>query len=186
MKRAIPSTSSTIERDGEPWFLAADICASLCLDNVAQALQHLEEDEKDIISTDTPGGLQNMLAVSESGMYSLVMASRKPAAKRFKKWVLSEVVPSIRELAAKKAGLGSVRTDSIPQNGGAVGIRPTKARQPRNIWEKYKGRQAPKCKETPHFSPIFAVSPIEPIPAPGTTKIPSLAAIFGRILAALW
>jgi len=82
---------------GEPWFVAADVCAILGQPNVAQVVSRLDDDEKGIHTVDTLGGAQQASAVSESGLYSLVLTSRKPEAKRFKKWVTAEVLPSIRK-----------------------------------------------------------------------------------------
>jgi len=84
--------------DGEPWFVAADLCQSLGIVNVSQALTRLDEEEiDDIISNDTAGRPNQYKIVSEPGMYSLVMASKKPESKRFKRWVTSEVLPAIRK-----------------------------------------------------------------------------------------
>lgn len=81
--------------DGEPWFVAADILSVLALDR--KALERLDDDEKGVSSIHTPGGEQDMTIVNEPGLYGLVLGSRKPEAKRFKKWVTSEVLPSIRK-----------------------------------------------------------------------------------------
>ncbi len=86
----------TINRNGEPWFIAADVCAALDLGNSRQALTRLDEDEKGVILTDTLGGKQEMSTVNEPGLYSLVLGSRKPEAKAFKRWITHEVIPAIR------------------------------------------------------------------------------------------
>ncbi len=86
-----------IDRNGDPWFVAADVCAALDIGNVSMSVGRLDDDERGISTADTLGGAQEMLVVNESGLYSLVLTSRKPAAKRFKKWVTSEVLPSIRK-----------------------------------------------------------------------------------------
>lgn len=86
-----------VERNGEPWFVAKDVCECLELTNASQTLSYLDDDERDIISNDTPGGKQNMLIVSEPGLYSLVLRSRKPEAKAFKRWIVHEVLPAIRK-----------------------------------------------------------------------------------------
>lgn len=82
---------------GDPWFVAADICAVLQLPETHKAVARLDDDEKDRNSIPTPGGVQEMTVVSESGLYSLVLGSRKPEAKRFKRWVTHAVLPSIRK-----------------------------------------------------------------------------------------
>ena len=86
-----------VEKDGDWWFVAKDVCDVLGLSNVSATLAKvLDEDEKGINTIDTLGGKQKMSVVNESGLYSLILRSRKPEAKRFKKWVTSEVLPSIR------------------------------------------------------------------------------------------
>ncbi|MBR1602194.1 MAG: hypothetical protein IJ667_02000, partial [Synergistaceae bacterium] len=71
---------------------------------------HLDADEKGVTKCDTPGGMQDMTIVSESGLYTLIMRSNKPEAKRFRKWVTSEVLPSIR-----KTGSYSVNNKKISE-----------------------------------------------------------------------
>lgn len=83
--------------DAEPWFVLADVCAVLEIGNPSMAASRLDADEKGISIVDTLGGPQEATTINESGLYSLVLTSRKPAAKRFKKWVTSEVLPSIRK-----------------------------------------------------------------------------------------
>lgn len=87
----------TILIGDQPWFVAADVCGALAVINTARALSRLDEDEKGIHSMNTLGGAQNLSTVSESGLYSLILTSRKAEAKRFKKWVTSEVLPAIRK-----------------------------------------------------------------------------------------
>lgn len=84
-------------QDSEPWFVAADVCRVLELSNTSKACESLDEDEKGITNSDTPGGAQQVLTVSESGLYALVFKSRKPEAKAFRKWVTSEVLPALRK-----------------------------------------------------------------------------------------
>lgn len=86
-----------IDRDGEPWFIAVDVCKALELGNNRQAIARLDDDEKGVISIDTPGGPQEMSVINEPGLYSLVLGSRKPEAKAFKRWVTHEVLPAIRQ-----------------------------------------------------------------------------------------
>lgn len=83
--------------DSAPWFVAKDVCDALGLSNVGQAIVGLDEDEKDSITIDdgTPGN-PNKAIITEAGLYSLILRSRKPEAKRFKRWVTHEVLPSIR------------------------------------------------------------------------------------------
>lgn len=88
------------EIDGEPWFIAADVCRALDVKNGRDAVSRLDDDEKGVALTDTLGGKQEMAVVSEAGLYTLVLSSRKPAAKTFKRWVTHDVLPSIRKHGA--------------------------------------------------------------------------------------
>ena len=90
----------TILRDGQPWFVAADVCRALDLGNSRQAMTRLDDDEKGVISNDTPGGKQLLNIVNEPGLYTLVLGSRKPEAKAFKRWITHDVIPSIRKHGA--------------------------------------------------------------------------------------
>lgn len=82
---------------GEPWFVANDVCAILGIQNPRDAMgRFVDDDEKGVGITDTLGGVQEMAIINESGMYSLIFQSRKPEARKFRKWVTSEVLPAIR------------------------------------------------------------------------------------------
>ena len=88
----------TVVRDSEPWFVASDICRVLGVTNSRQAIRALDPDEKGVISSDTPGGPQDVGVISEAGMYTLVLRSRKSGdAKRFRRWVTHDVLPAIRK-----------------------------------------------------------------------------------------
>lgn len=83
-------------KNGEPVFVAKDICAILDLGNPRSSIALLDDDEKGVHSVDTPGGKQQMTTVTEPGFYKLVMRSRKPEAKAFQRWVTHEVLPALR------------------------------------------------------------------------------------------
>lgn len=88
-------------KDGEPWFVAVDVCRVLEVGNSSDAIRRLDEDEKmgvDII--DPHGREQETRCVSEPGLYSLIIRSRKPQAKEFKRWITHDVIPSIRKHGA--------------------------------------------------------------------------------------
>lgn len=85
-----------IMQGDDPWFVAKDVCDALGL-TTANLARDLDGDEKGSIKLMTPGGLQLVTLISESGLYSLILRSRKPEAKAFKKWVTAEVLPSIRK-----------------------------------------------------------------------------------------
>ena len=99
----------TTVRDGEPWFVAVDVCKALSITNHRDALGRLDEDEKGVALTDTLGGKQNLTIVNEPGLYTLVLGSRKPAAKAFKRWITHEVLPALR-----KTGRYSIEDESDP------------------------------------------------------------------------
>ena len=84
------------DESGNPWFVAKDVCDVLGIGNSRQATSYLDDDERCVTTNDTPSGRQEMCVINESGLYSLVLRSRKPEAKAFKKWVTSEVLPNIR------------------------------------------------------------------------------------------
>lgn len=91
-----------IVREGEPWFVAADICSVLGLTNSRKAIAVLDDDEKGVTLSDTLGGKQSLNIINESGMYALVLRSRDAMKQgtvqhTFRKWVTCEVLPSIRK-----------------------------------------------------------------------------------------
>lgn len=87
-------TIRTVNIDGEPWFVAKDVCDILGVQNVTQATQQLEDFERSMFNIGRQGEAN---IINESGFYSLVLRSRKPIAKPFRIWVTSEVLPSIRK-----------------------------------------------------------------------------------------
>lgn len=87
----------TVTINGEPWFVASDVCKALGIANNRDAVARLDEDEKGVALTDTLGGAQNLTTVNEPGLYALVLSSRKPEAKAFKRWITHEVIPDIRQ-----------------------------------------------------------------------------------------
>lgn len=99
------------DQQGEPWFVAKDVCG--CLDiRTNDALNSLDDDEKGYDTVVSLGGPQQMAFVSEPGLYSLVLRSRKPEAKAFKRWVTHDILPSIRK------------------SGGYMAAKPTTRRKP--------------------------------------------------------
>lgn len=95
--------------DNEPWFVAKDICNILEIVKSRDVVSRLEDDEKGVYTIDTLGGKQETWFINESGLYNLIFTSRKPEAKQFKKWITSEVIPSIRKT-------GMYATDEILDN----------------------------------------------------------------------
>ncbi|MDD2810352.1 BRO family protein [Rhodoferax sp.] len=103
-----------LDAAGQPWFVAADVLSTLSLDR--KALERLDDDEKGVSSIHTPGGAQDMTAVNESGLYNLVLGSRKPEAKRFKRWITHEVLPSIRKTGSYTSAMSVAALPSPTQD----------------------------------------------------------------------
>lgn len=109
----------TMMRDGEPWFVAADVCRALDIGNPSQAISRLDDDEKftTLISNESAAtGKSSLSFVNEPGLYALVLGSRKPEAKAFKRWITHEVVPAIRKSGAYLTPEAAYKMLSDPQN----------------------------------------------------------------------
>ena len=89
----------TVKKNGEPWFIGKDVATILGYERATKAIQdHVDEEDKDVVPIqDSIGRLQNSPIINESGLYSLILGSKLPSAKRFKHWVTSEVLPAIRQ-----------------------------------------------------------------------------------------
>jgi prophage antirepressor-like protein len=83
-------------REGQLWWVASDVARVLGLHDATHAVRGLDDDEKGLQKVETPGGIQSLVVVSEPGLYSLLVRSNKPEAKRFRRWVTHEVIPAIR------------------------------------------------------------------------------------------
>ena len=101
----------TVQVNGEPWFVLADVCKVLEISNSRNISSRLEPDEKGVTLVDTLGGTQQMTIINESGLYTVILRSDKPQAKPFRKWVTSVVLPSIR-----KTGSYSVQQPNAFEN----------------------------------------------------------------------
>lgn len=91
----------TVVRDGEPWFAGKDVASVLGYTNPQRAIRvHVDDEDKGVTEMVTPGGTQELPIINESGLYSLIVSSKLPTAKEFKRWVTSEVLPTIRKHGA--------------------------------------------------------------------------------------
>ena len=97
----------------EPWLVAKDICSVLGISKHRDAISKLDDDERGSVKMDTLGGMQTVSIVNESGMYTLIMRSNKPQAKTFRKWVTSEVLPTIRKKGYYNHGNQQLKNDYI-------------------------------------------------------------------------
>lgn len=103
-----------MEIDGEPWFVGKDVAEALGYKNTRDAInKHVDPDDKGVAKRDTLGGQQDVTIINESGLYSLILSSKLPTAKKFKKWVTSEVLPSIRKNGAYISGQENMDAEQL-------------------------------------------------------------------------
>ena len=122
----------TVERNGEPWLAGKDVAAALGYSNPRKAIaDHVDEEDKGVTNCYTLGGNQNMTVINESGLYSLILSSRLPTAKKFKHWVTSEVLPSIRKTGGYISGQESMTDDELMAKALLVAQRQIKQRDAR-------------------------------------------------------
>ena len=133
----------TINRNGEPWFVAKDVCLALEISNPSDALKRLDEDERARLNLGRQGETN---IVNEPGLYSLVLGSRKPEAKAFKRWITHEVIPSIRKNGGYIAGQETMTDDELLANALMVAQRKIEARDKQiEVQEKQIEAMHPKA-----------------------------------------
>lgn len=105
----------TIEQNGEPWFVGKDVAAALGYDRGAKAVQdHVDDEDIDVVPIqDSIGRMQNTPIINESGLYSLVLGSKLPTARKFKHWVTAEVLPAIRKHGGYIAGQETLSPEEL-------------------------------------------------------------------------
>ncbi len=97
-----------LEMDSEPWFVGKDIADILGYSNSRKAIgDHVDEEDKGVTKCYTPGGKQDLLIINESGLYSLILSSKLESARKFKRWITSEILPSIRKTGTYKVPSGN-------------------------------------------------------------------------------
>ena len=138
----------TVQINGEPWFVLADVCKVLELSSPHKVAERLDGDEKGRNQIPTLGGVQEMAVVNESGLYTVILRSDKPQAKPFRKWVTSEVLPSIRKHESPVEGCEEMlpnptKTVDIPVNDDTT-----------YMFEGYQVRTAVDDKGNPLFCGI--------------------------------
>jgi prophage antirepressor-like protein len=149
-------------RDGEPWFVAADVCRVLEIGNPSDAVSRLDDDERETVGALTlgiaegqsgRGGARSLTIISESGLYALVLTSRKEAARRFRKWITAEVLPAIRRTG---------RYDHTPlpaEDAGEVAGLPLREAE---LWLSIV-REARLTRGTRAAAALWARSPLPPL-----------------------
>ena len=129
-----------IEIDGEGWLVGRDVAKALGYKNISDALKkHVDEEDKGVAKCDTLGGIQEMTVINESGFYSLVLGSKLPNAKKFKKWVTSEVLPSVRKH-------GMYATDELLDNPDLLIQIATKLKEERELNRRLQEENEEKNK----------------------------------------
>ncbi len=156
----------SIVRDDEPWFVASDVCKALDLGTTARALERLDPDEKADVSlthTSSNGVTQrrNTSVVSESGLYSLVIRSRKPEAKTFRRWITHEVIPSIRKHGAYVSDdvlkLMDEHPELIPEYFRRLHIENAKAKAAREALEKEQAKNALLAPKATYYDSFVGI-----------------------------
>ncbi len=114
-------TVRTVEIEGVIWFVAIDVATILGYSNPRDAIKkHVDDEDKGVAKCDTLGGAQDLTIINESGLYSLILSSKMPKAKAFKRWVTSEVLPALRKHGAYIMPAGQSNTEPLDEE------RPTK------------------------------------------------------------
>lgn len=109
--------------EGEPWFVAADVCRALGLGNSSDVIKRLDEDERTLVSIEGASNGLPVNAINEPGLYALILGSRKPEAKAFKRWITHEVIPEIRKTGGYIAGQEMMDDDQLLANALMVAQR---------------------------------------------------------------
>lgn len=139
-----------------PLFVAADVCAALDIKNNRDAVEALDDDEKGIALTDTPSGKQQMVVITESGLYHLIFKSRKEAAIRFRRWVTQEVLPEIRKNGSY---LVTAQTESLSARADVVSVKIL------HLVDQLIRRGVPAQSASGLASNVFKDSVRQPLPA---------------------
>lgn len=122
----------TIKKEGEPWFVLKDVCGVLDLGSPHKVSERLDEDERNQIPvTDSMGRQQETTIINESGLYNVILRSDKPEAKPFRKWVTSEVLPSIRRTGGYIAGQNELSPEELMAKALMVAQRTLAEREAR-------------------------------------------------------
>lgn len=123
-------TIRSLEMNCEPYFVGSDIANILGYKNTRDALnKHVDSEDKGVAKCDTPGGIQELTVINESGLYSLIMSSKLPVAKKFKRWVTSEVLPSIRKNGGYIVGQETLSDDELVQKAFLVATKKLEERE---------------------------------------------------------
>ena len=142
-----------LDQGGEPWWVLADVCTVLEVRNSRDAADRLDDDERGVAIIDTLGGPQGMTIINESGLWSLVLTSRKPEAKRFKKWITSEVIPAIRQTGGYIAAAPQETSEELVLRAMSV-LQATIERQKKEAAEVISRQQAQIDADAPKVAAL--------------------------------
>ena len=153
----------TVVLDGVIWFVGKDIAEALGYSNPRKALaDHVEEEDKGVTKCYTHGGAQEMTIINESGVYSLIFASKLPDAKEFKHWVTSEILPSVRTTGSYATG---VQIDTAKQQRAEAMLNNSRARVA-SLWLKISDMATPVYRQVCSSYASAALCGKEVIPLP--------------------
>lgn len=153
----------TVLIDGVVWFVGKDVAAALGYSNPRKALaDHVEEEDKGVTKCYTPGGAQEMTIINESGVYSLIFASKLPDAKEFKRWVTSEILPSVRTTGSYSTG---VQIDTAKQQRAEAMLNNSRARVA-SLWLKISDMTTPEYRQvcSSYASAVLCGKEVIPLP----------------------
>ena len=158
--------------DGEPWFVGKDVAEALGYTNPLKAVRdHVDEEDKGVNVLETPGGIQRFVCINESGLYSLVLGSKLESAKRFKRWITKEVIPSIRKN-------GMYATDDLLNNLDLLISVATQLKEEREQKKKLEVMNAAKDQVICELKPKADYTD-EILKCPGTVTITQIAKDYG-------
>ena len=147
----------TIIIDDEPWFVGKDVAIALGYANPQKAIRdHVNEDDRGVNEMGTPSGRQNLVIINESGLYALIFGSKLESAQRFKRWVTSEILPSIRKHGGYISGQDSMSDEELLAKALLVAQSKIKEKQERikklteeiNVKDQVIGELRPKADYT--------------------------------------
>ena len=165
-------TVRTVIINGEPWFVGRDIAVSLGYANSRDALKkHVDDEDKGVAKCDSLGGTQSLVVINESGMYSLILGSKLPSAKKFKRWITSEVLPSIRKN-------GMYANDELLNNLDLLISVATQLKEEREQKKKLEVMNAAKDQVICELKPKADYTD-EILKCPGTVNITQIAKDYG-------
>lgn len=158
----------SVLKDGAPWFVAVDVCKALGLNQVTRAMSRLDSDEGGLLEVPHPQNADKTIeinAVSEAGLYHLILCSKKPEAKAFKRWITHEVIPSIRKHGAYMTDALLTRMDEHPEliseyigKLRAENAKANAAREALKKAEAENARLAPKARYYDSFVGVESVT----------------------------